>query len=501
MAERWNLKHLYDGDDITDCIDFYLYHKAPPIGGAIHSRLEIELTIYFWRLMMRSIQIEDVIKAVKGKCNSDNTEKLINRVCTDSRKINKNDLYIALEGEVFDGHDFVNSAIENGATAVVVSKQVDLLKDIPLILVEDTQQALWDLATYYRTLMAKPVIAITGSVGKTSTKDMVATTLGARFNVHKSQGNFNNHIGMPMTLLGLEEAHDLAVVEMGMRGLGEIQALTHIARPNIGIITNIGISHIERLGSQDNILKAKLEIVEGLDESGLLILNANDPMLSQVNPNIYDRIVYIGIDTPCHYQAYSVIDKGEEGVSFKIQLQGEEYDINIPAVGKHNVHNALFGIACGIELGMRPKEIVEGIQTYVSEKMRLNIIEKDGIKFIDDCYNASPDSMKAGLQVLRSLAKQRATAVLGNMFELGDMASEAHCAVGQLCAELNIDFTAIIGENAQDLARGIGDETRYAIFDSHEEIVDYLKVNLSLGDVVFIKGSRGMKMERILELW
>lgn len=450
---------------------------------------------------MRSILIKEIIEAVKGKCDSKKIDKVIQNVCTDSRKIKTDDLYIALIGEVFDGHDFVNLAIEKGAAAIIVSKNIDVLQDIPIIIVENTQQALWDLATYYRAIMAKPVIAITGSVGKTSTKDMVATTLGAKLNIHKSQGNFNNHIGMPMTILGLEEEHDAIVVEMGMRGLGEISALTNIAKPNIGMITNIGISHIERLGSQENILKAKLEIIEGLDKEGLLILNANDAFLSKVNRDIHKRITYVGVGTPCDYMAYSVVDKGEEGVSFKIKLLEKEYAIHIPAVGKHNVYNALFAVACGMELGMQPEEIINGIQAYRSEKMRLNIIEKDGIKFIDDCYNASPDSMKAGLQVLRSIAKNRAIAVLGNMFELGDMASIAHYEVGKMCAELGIDFTAIIGENGRDVARGIGNEGYYFIFNSHEEIVNYLKDYLKSGDVVFIKGSRGMKMEQIFELW
>lgn len=450
---------------------------------------------------MKSIFIQEIIEAVKGKCEVMNNELLVNDVCTDSRKIKKNDLYIALIGEIFDGHDFVNSAIENGASAVIVSKSIDVNMNVPVIIVDDTQKALWDLAAYYRSIMKKPVIGITGSVGKTSTKDMIATTLSAKFNTHKSQGNFNNHIGMPLTVLGLEEEHDVLVVEMGMRGLGEIRALTHIAKPNIAIITNIGISHIERLGSQDNILKAKMEIVEGLEEDGLLILNANDPRLKNINHANHKRIVYIGVDVPCDYMAYSVIDKGEEGISFKIKLYNKEYVINIPAVGKHNVHNALCGIACGIELGMTPEEIIEGIQSYQSEKMRLNIIEKDGIKFIDDCYNASPDSMRAGLQALKSVAKNRAIAILGNMFELGEMASEAHFQVGKMCSELGIDFTIIMGDNAEDVARGIGNEKAYLIFDSHEDIVKYLKGNLSKGDVVFIKGSRGMRMEKILEMW
>lgn len=451
---------------------------------------------------MESLSLIEVIKAVCGQCPLAIEDTRINHVSTDSRKVERGNLYIALEGELFDGHDFVQDAIAKGAVAVIVSKPVEAVKNAVVILVENTLTALWQLATYYREQLAKPVVAITGSVGKTSTKDMVATILSAKYHIHKSQGNFNNHIGMPMTILGLEKNHDAIVVEMGMRGFGEIRTLTHIAKPSIAMITNIGLSHIERLESQENILKAKLEIVEGLDENGVLILNANDPLLAHVEQSITQRIVYIGVDTPADYMAHTVEDLGEEGVHFKIKLKNQEYDVQIPAVGKHNVYNVLFGIACGIELGMSPEEILEGIKKYQPEKMRLNLIEKDGIKFINDSYNASPDSMRAALQVLGSLAKGgRAIAILGNMFELGHMASSAHYDVGKMCVENNVDFTAIIGENAKDIALGISDSEKYKIFDTHEAIVLYMKESLRMGDVVLVKGSRGMQMERILELW
>ncbi|PKM94858.1 MAG: UDP-N-acetylmuramoyl-tripeptide--D-alanyl-D-alanine ligase [Firmicutes bacterium HGW-Firmicutes-1] len=449
---------------------------------------------------MESISIKEVIAAVGGKCTIEQ-EMHICRVCTDSRKVEKGDLYIALSGEVYDGHNYVEAAISKGAALAIVSRPIEKVLGVPIILVEDTLKAMWQLATYYREKLAKPVVAVTGSVGKTSTKDMIATILSASYHIHKSQGNFNNHIGMPMTILGLEESHDAIVVEMGMRGLGEISTLAHIAKPSIAVITNIGISHIERLGSRENILQAKLEIVEGLKDNGLLILNANDSLLQKVDRNITKRIVYVGVDTPADYMAYEVVDCGEEGVSFKLMLENKEYDVHIPAVGKHNVHNVLFGIACGIELGMSPEEILRGIQAYQPEKMRLNIIEKDGIKFIDDSYNASPDSMKAGLQVLSSISKgNRAIAIIGNMFELGEMASSAHYDVGKICAETGIDFSMIIGENAIDVAKGIGDQSKYKIFNSHLEIVQFLKEYLISGDIVLIKGSRGMKMEQILEL-
>lgn len=469
--------------------------------------LTLKLVIICEGEVMELLYIREVIEAVGGLCPEVVEDRSINQVSTDSRKVETGNLYIALVGETFDGHHFIETAIAKGAAAILASKPITSAIPIPIIQVEDTLKALWRLATYYREKLAKPVIAITGSVGKTSTKDMIATILSAKYAIHKSQGNFNNHIGMPLTILGLENKHDAIVVEMGMRGFGEISALTHIAKPTIAVITNIGLSHIERLGSQDNILKAKLEIVEGLAGNGLLILNANDPYLAQVDHSIANKVVTIGVDTSSNYQAYAITDLGEEGISFQINLKDKTYEVLIPSIGKHNVYNALFGIACGMELGMDPEEIIEGIKKYQPEKMRLNLIEKDGIKFINDAYNASPDSMKAALQVLASLSKNndlngsKSIAILGNMFELGHMSSSAHFNVGEMCLENNIDFTAIIGENAQDIAQGISDPTKYKIFSTHEEIVHYMKNTLTSGDIVLIKGSRGMKMERILELW
>lgn len=451
---------------------------------------------------METIGLKEVIDAVGGKTDPEYDNVMINSINTDSRKIKSGDLFIALEGEIHDGHDFVDDTIKNGAAAVIVSKPVAASHNVPVIQVENTLKALWQISAYYRQKFSKPVIAVTGSVGKTSTKDMISAVLSGKYNVHKSQGNFNNHIGMPLTILGLESSHDAMVVEMGMRGFGEIRELTRIARPSIAVITNIGLSHIERLGSQENILKAKLEIVEGLNDRGVLILNADDPLLSSVDKSIAGKVIYIGVDNKGDYNAYDIVDKGEEGVSFKLLLEDKEYCVEIPAVGRHNVYNALYGIACGIELGMSPEEILSGTRSYRSEKMRLNIIEKDGVKFISDCYNASPDSMRAGLQVLKSVAGvNRCFAVLGSMFELGDMAADAHYNVGKMCRDLSVDFIAIIGDNAVDTARGIGDSSKYKIFDVHEEIVRFMKSTLKTNDVVLIKGSRGMKMEKILELW
>lgn len=451
---------------------------------------------------MESITIKQITAAVHGVCQEQYNAFSINNVCTDSRKIQKGDLYIALIGETFDGHQFIQEVISKGASALIVSKPLEIIEGIPTIVVDDTLHALGQLALFYRQMFSKPVIAVTGSVGKTSTKDLISTVLSSKFNVHKSLENFNNEIGLPKSIFGIQKSHDVVVLEMGMWAEGEIRQLTEIARPNIAVITNIGISHIERLKTQDNILKAKLEIVEGLEENGVLILNANDPLLRSVDQNIAQRIIYVGVDIESDFRAYCVVNDGEKGVSFKIDLEGKTHTVHLSAVGTHNVLNALIAIACAVELGLKPEDFIPQLKSYRSGEKRLNLIEKEGIKFIDDTYNASPDSMQAGLNVLKSLARgYRAIAIIGNMFELGEMSAIAHYTIGKACGQLKIDFVAIMGENALDVVKGIGLDCHYQVFESHEAIVEFMKNYLIPTDVVLLKGSRGMKMEKILELW
>ncbi len=451
---------------------------------------------------MERITVKQITEAVQGKCQEHYFNRTIENVCTDSRKIQKGDLYIAIIGENFDGHDFVNDVVAKGAAALVVSKPIELSADIPFVVVKDTVEALGQIAAAYRQGFNQPLIAVTGSVGKTSTKDIISTILSGKLSVHKSLENFNNEIGLPLAIFGIQKSHDVVVLEMGMWAAGEISHLTRVARPTIAVITNIGISHIERLKTQDNILKAKLEIIEGLDEKGLLILNANDPLLRHVGAGIKQRVVYVGLDVASDYMAYEVVDRGENGVEFKVDLEGKTHRVELSAMGIHNVTNALVGIACAMELGLKPEEFLPHIKAYRSGEMRLNIVEKEGIKFIDDTYNASPDSMKAGLNVLKSLAKEsRAVAVIGNMFELGEMAEMAHYHLGKDCAGLKIDFVAIMGENSEDVARGIGENCPYKIFGSHQDLVAYMKSYLKASDVVLLKGSRGMQMEQVLKLW
>lgn len=568
---------------------------------------------------MEELFLSEAVKAVDGiieyhphsigcneadDCNHLSTDVKIQGICLDSRRIKEGELFIAITGENFNGHDFINEVIDKGCSAVIAS--FDYVRDnpslyvkdpskyanhpsvyekdpsgylndpsgyvkdtsnknvrhygntfcigVPMILVKDTLKALWQLAAYYRSRFNIPVIAVTGSVGKTSTKDMIAGVLSIKYKVHKTSGNYNNHIGLPLTIFGLEKQHDILVVEMGMRGIGEIQALSEIAKPSVAIITNIGISHIERLGSRENILKAKLEILYCMEGKGTLIVNLDNDLLrkfSQENNKAAYNIIGIGkleqepgssitggnpennthtlqngiFETDINPKnnshipqnrifAFDLVDKGENGVQFKVDLNEKIYTFRIGLPGVHNVYNALFSIACGLITGLEPDEIIKGIENYNPEDRRLKIINKNGVKFINDTYNASPDSYKSALQVLAGIrnVNGKCIAVIGNMFELGDKSPDAHFEVGRIVGELGIPYVAVIGENAEDVIKGMfsvvnpsGINTEcnppsYMIFETHEEVADYLQGILSENDVVLIKGSRGMKMERILDI-
>jgi UDP-N-acetylmuramoyl-tripeptide--D-alanyl-D-alanine ligase len=443
---------------------------------------------------MENLSISEVVGAVNGVLLNCSENFEINGISTDSRKINKGDLFVALVGAHFDGHDFVEKAIEGGASAVVVSHEVDC--KCPQVLVEDTLTALKNIAKYYRKKFHIPVVGVTGSTGKTSTKEMIASVLKQKYNVHKTQKNFNNEIGLPLTVFELNKDHEISVLEMGMNNFGEIQRLADIARPTIAVITNIGTAHIENLGSREGILKAKMEITTYFDENCTLIVNGDDEYLSTIGNKHY-KIIKTSIKDNGDYNAKDIVNLGEEGVQFKCMYRGEEHIFNINVPGIHNVYNALAAIAIGDIFNMNVDQLKNGIYKFTPGNLRMNIINIDNnIKIIEDCYNANLESMKAAIDVLESFNQGRRIAVLGDMFELGDFSEEAHRQVGQY----------LIGKC--DMVITVGDQSKY-IFDecnSHfeakhfitkEEACLYLKNEIVTNDVILIKASRGMKMEYI----
>lgn len=452
---------------------------------------------------MKALNAEQLAQMVNGRLRASGNI-VIHQVSTDTRTLQRGSLFVAIAGERFDGHDFVTQAVENGAALVLVEEGKNVPEQIPAIFVSNTLEALGRLAAEYRALFNIPVIAVTGSVGKTSTKEMIASILSARFKVHKTKGNFNNEIGLPLSVLELDEEHEVAVFEMGMRGFGEISQLSRIVKPDIAIITNIGISHIERLGTRQNILKAKLEILDGMSKDGTVILNGDDELLSGLRGLLPQKTLFYGISEEQDIWAYNLLSKGEQGVSFDVKTPRTEMSLFAPAPGMHNVHNALAGIAVAETLGMSDKEIETGLLSFSGERMRLSIVDKDGVKFINDSYNAAPSSMKAALDVLSDIGKDmRKWAILGDMMELGDWTEKAHRDIGKYVSDLGIDYLIGIGSYARWYIEGANEDlhtrTTTMLFGTIEDAKPYIETLIQKGDILLFKGSRKMKLDLLVQ--
>jgi UDP-N-acetylmuramoyl-tripeptide--D-alanyl-D-alanine ligase len=452
---------------------------------------------------LKALNAEQLAKMVKGRLKA-SPDIVVSQVSTDTRTLEKGALFVAIAGERFDGHDFAAQAVEHGAALVMAEEGRDIPDHVPALFVDNTLEALGRLATEYRALFNIPVIAVTGSVGKTSTKEMIAAILSAKFKVHKTKGNFNNEIGLPLSVLELDEEHEVAVFEMGMRGFGEISLLSHIVKPDIAVITNIGISHIERLGTRQNILKAKLEILDGMSRNGTVILNGDDELLSGLRGLLPQKTLFYGIDEELDIWGYDLLSKGEQGVSFEVKTPTREMSLFVPAPGMHNVHNALAGIAVAEALGMNEKEIEAGLMSYSGERMRLAIVDKDGIKFINDSYNAAPSSIKAALDVLSDIGRDmRKWAVLGDMMELGDWTEQAHRDIGRYVSNLGIDYLIGIGSYAQWYVKGANEDlqtrTTTMLFGNIEEAKPYIETLMQKGDVLLFKGSRKMRLDLLVQ--
>jgi UDP-N-acetylmuramoyl-tripeptide--D-alanyl-D-alanine ligase len=463
-----------------------------------------QIILKYGGFIMQIMTCREILDATGGSLLAGNHDLKINNISTDSRKISEGDLFIPLIGDRFDGHDYINSSLEAGAAAVLTSKAIDPVENRTIIKVDDTLKALGQVAAYYRKRFDIPFVGITGSVGKTSTKDMIASVLSQGFKILKTEGNFNNEIGLPLTVFNLSNEHEAAVIEMGMSGFSEISRLTAIVKPKVAVITNIGVSHIEKLGSRQNILKAKLEILEGLDENGLVVLNGDDNLLYGVKDLLKFRTVFYGMEEGLNYQAYNIRTIGEQGIYFDFSTGNKDYCIHIPVPGVHNVYNAMAAIAVGLELGMSMEMIIRGISEFTPSKMRMNIVTCNGVKIINDAYNASPQSMEAAINVLKDIAgNNRTIAVLGDMLEMGDWAYKSHIGVGKYAAAKNIDYVFTVGENAANIAKGAieagSPENNVSAFKNNEEVVECLKNLIKEGDVILVKGSRGMKMEQIVE--
>ncbi len=432
--------------------------------------------------------------ATGGELKNADGREFVRSVTIDSRKVQPGFIYVAIKGERFDGHDFIPQSYENGAICCVTDRDLDT--DKPYIKVSDTLAALRDLAEFFRGIFDIPVVAVTGSVGKTTTKELISGVLSVKYNVHKTQGNFNNQTGVPQTVFGLNEDHTAAVIELGTNHFGEIAAIAKVARPDICVFTNIGEAHIEHLGSRDGILKAKSEMIEFMNKDGYIIANGDDDKLITLKDS-YDNVVTYGIDEHNDYYAKDIISHGLLGTEFTCVYPKGELKLGIHVPGRHMVYNALCAVAVGDALGMNAFELMRGVNGYVSTSGRMEIRPQGEYTVIADAYNASPTSMRSAVDVLK-LAEGRKVAILGDMFELGENEAELHRQTGAYAKDNGVDFIICVGALSKNTYEGAeGMERQY--FDDVEELIKALPELLKAGDNVLVKASHGMNLERVIE--
>lgn len=423
-------------------------------------------------------------------------------VCTDSRSLKAGDLFIALHGATFDGHAFVAEAAARGALGAIVERTIDgLPPQFAVIQVGDTLHALQQIAMQYRRSMPAQIVAVTGSNGKTSTKDLIAVILRERFQATKTEGNFNNHIGLPLTMLRLRAADRVGIFEIGMNHAGEIAALAALAQPDVGVITNIGIAHIEHLGSREAIAQEKGMLAEALPPSGTIVLNADDEFTPAIAARTNADVLRCGLAPDADIRAAD-LRQDFSGMKFRLHAFGRSVDAQLPVPGEHMVLNATLAVGVGHVFGMSMEECAAGLLNVQLTKGRLEMKNVRGIQIIDDSYNANPDSMKAALLTLAQMSTNgRRIAVLGRMGELGIESERGHRSVGQMASDLGIDCVISVGGEAEFIAEeawrgGVEKVVRAADLD---EAVKSLREMVHAGDLVLVKGSRSSKMERVVE--
>lgn len=458
---------------------------------------------------MEPVQVHQIADWSKGKVHQGLPYRRLVGVSTDSRTVEREECFVALRGEHFDGHDFVGEALAKGAGAVVVDARGQTAvqgasADVAVIVVDDTTRALAAIARGYRRQFSVPVVAVTGSNGKTSTKDLIRAILQRVGPVAATKMNHNNEIGVPLTLFQLEHQHRAAVVELGMRGLGEIDYLAQTVLPTVGVVTNVGPVHVERLGSIENVARAKAELVAALPGNGWAVLNGDDSLVMQMAQTSSAAVRTFGFGNHCDARAVNIELNGLQGSRFDLLYENVRLPVKLRAPGKHYVQNALAAALVGFLLEVPPAEIAQGLLEFEPGQMRLHVTRHaDGITLINDAYNASPLSVAAALEVLAQTDGTRRVAVLGDMLELGHIALEAHHSIGEQAVHSGVTFVVAVGQFADAIAAGarraglapnqiitVPDATATA-----KGIGDWIQP----GDVILVKGSRGVRLERVVE--
>ncbi len=446
---------------------------------------------------MKSLKLSEIAKACNGTLTKpEYADTYINSITTDSRKACKDCLFIPLKGERVDGHDFIMQTFEAGVACSLSEKEIDT--DKPIIMVESCYQAIKDIAEYYRSLFNIPVIGVSGSVGKTSTKEMIYAVLSQSFNVHKTQGNFNNELGVPLTIFGLEETHEVAVIEMGISDFNEMTRLSKIVKPTICVLTNIGDCHLENLGDRNGVLKAKTEMFTYRNKNGAILLNGDDAHLSTVTIVDNTTPIMYGLNSTNQYYAENIDNQGVKGISCNLCTPNNKIAVTIPTIGTYMVANALVAVAIGEYLNMSSNAIAKGVESYKTVGSRDGVIENGFITIIDDCYNANPVSVKGGIDTLCNF-KGRKVCILGDMKELGTNSKQLHFETGEYAKNKNVDVLIAIGSDAFDIAEGAkGASTEVLYFEDVPNALNNLNSIVKKDDTILVKASRAMKLENIV---
>lgn len=451
---------------------------------------------------MKQLTMKQIEEGTGGRLIRGSEDTRVRGICTDSRKASEGDLFVALIGESHDAHGFLPQVMETGCSCILISNE-DACPEgqVNAVLVEDTTRALQNLAAWYIKGLNMKKIAVTGSTGKTSTRDLTWYVCSEKYKAQKNTGNYNNHLGVPLTILSFDEDTEVGILEMGMDKPGEIDLLAHIVKPDIGLITNIGLAHIENLGSQEGIFQAKMELTNYFDASSVLIAARDEEFLNEDRIRGDYRLVTAGTDGRSDYIISGIDDFGAEGIQFTLEHSGETQRFRLPIPGRHNAFNGALAVAAGAQLGITMEEAARGLARAQLTDKRLTVRGKNGVKIIDDTYNASPDSMKAAIDVLMKTRGLRSVAVLGDMFELGETSKRQHELVGRYAAQQGVELLVAVGNDAQLMARGAeaAGMQQVLYFNEKQEFIKKMGSIVQKGDVILVKGSRGMEMEKIVK--
>lgn len=444
---------------------------------------------------MKKFTLAEIAASCGGKYVGEEALKntAITSVERDSRAVKDGSLFLAIKGERVDGHDFIEKCYDSGAVCAICEKAPENPKK-PYILVDSTLNAVKDIAKAYREKFDIPVVGVSGSVGKTSTKEMLYAVLSQKFKTHKTQGNLNNELGVPLTILSMPEDTEAAVIEMGISDFGEMTRLARVAQPTICVLTIIGCCHLENLGDRDGVMKAKTEMFKYARDGAEFILNGDDDKLSTITDVNGKKPVFFGIDSKNEYYAEDIENNGEGGVSCKLCFGDTKLDVTIPAIGTYMVSNALAAAAAGKLLGLSDEQIKKGVEAYKTVGSRANVINNGKIRIIDDCYNANPTSVKASLETLKNF-RGRTVAVLGDMKELGTDELQLHFDTGAYAKQIGIDVVLAAGPLAKSLADGADGKW----YETKEELIKALPEIIKEGDTVLVKASHSMHFEKIVE--